>query len=286
MRRAADPGRGARGERRIPPGGGRPAAERRESPEPRALLSLFPSRSERYEEGIPLDCASAGGIGDAGGGDDAGGSDVHWEDGAADAEPWREDDDAGDAEAARDGAEQPRAGRGATSDSLAATKNTTINLLGFCIGDAGGGDDAGGSDVHWEDGAADAEPWREDDDAGDAEAARDGAEEPRAGRGATSDSSAATKNTTIILLGFCKRKRNSLSFSLSLSLFLSIHLSFLRQIDNSSYFLFQCREQQGERMQGKGERGELGQPGVGKRGKDGPGTGSGKGEEREAAGIS
>ena len=39
-------------------------------------------------------------------------------------------------------------------------------------------------------------------------------------------------------------------------------------------------------MQGKGERGEWGQPGVGKRGNDGPGTGSGKVEERGAAGIS
>ena len=86
-----------RGEWRTPAGeraasggsrpGGRPAVERQESPEPRALLSLFPSRSKRYEEGIPLDGASAGGIGDAGGGDDAGGSDVHWEDGAANAEP-------------------------------------------------------------------------------------------------------------------------------------------------------------------------------------------------------
>ena len=39
-------------------------------------------------------------------------------------------------------------------------------------------------------------------------------------------------------------------------------------------------------MQGEGEKGELGQPGVGREGKDGPGKGSGKGEERGAAGIS
>ena len=53
----------------------------------------------------------------------------------------------------------------------------------------------------------------------------------------------APKNTTINLLGFRKRKRNSLSLYPSLSFSLSLSL-FLERDRQLSYFLFQCRERQ------------------------------------------